>query len=390
MTQVEEKQVLAKVAAAQTEMWQFIEKIVNTDSGYDCPEGVAQVAGMIGGVLEPLGFTVEYHESKGPVQLVATRPRPGKPAVLLMGHMDTVFAKGAAAERPVKIVDGLAYGPGVIDMKSGIGISVFTVKALLESGFDDADITFLFAGDEEINHPDSDAVAQFKKYGRGKTAVFNMEPGREDGSVVYGRKGLWRPIVEVTGIAAHSGNHHDKGASAVLELAHKTIDMFNITDYPSGTTCNVGVFQGGTLPNIMADKAIGKLDVRFKTLDQAAQAKEKIYAICKHDYDTRTSTKIIDRGAADYMPPFEVTEGGMGLFRSLQKLAAQLGQAPLTGQYVGGSSDACYTTMVGAPTVCGMGPQADGPHTPTEHGWVASYLPRCQLLALALLHLREL
>ena len=80
----------------------------------------------------------------------------------------------------------------------------------------------------------------------------------------------------------------------------------------------------------------------------------------------------------------------MGLFRSLQKLAAQLGQAPLTGQYVGGSSDACYTTMVGAPTVCGMGPQADGPHTPTEHGWVASYLPRCQLLAMALLHLREL
>ena len=63
MTQVVEKQVLAKVAAAQTEMWQFIEKIVNTDSGYDCPEGVAQVARMIGGVLEPLGFTVEYHES---------------------------------------------------------------------------------------------------------------------------------------------------------------------------------------------------------------------------------------------------------------------------------------------------------------------------------------
>ena len=390
MTKDLEKQVLAKVAASQQEMWQFIEKIVNTDSGYDCPEGVEKVARTIGAVLEPLGFTVEYHRSGGPVQLVATRPRPGKPAVLIMGHMDTVFAKGAAAERPFKIVDGLAYGPGVIDMKSGIGISVYTVKALLDCGFDDADITFLFAGDEEVNHPDSDAVDQFKKYGRGKAAAFNMEPGRENGQVVYGRKGLWRPIVEVTGIAAHSGNNHAKGASAILELAHKTIDMFGITDYASGTTCNVGVFNGGTLPNIMADKAVGKLDVRFKTLDQAAKAKEKIYAICKHDYDTRTSTKIIDRGAADYMPPFEVTDGGMRLFHYLQRLAADLGHAPLEGQYVGGSSDACYTTMVGTPTVCGMGPRSEGPHTVTEHAWVESYQPRCELLALALLHLKEL
>ncbi|MCH4158034.1 MAG: M20 family metallopeptidase [Acidaminococcaceae bacterium] len=390
MIQALEKQVLEKVAAAQPEMWQFIEKIVNTDSGYDCPEGVAQVAHTIGSVLEPLGFKVEYHESKGPVQLVATRPRPGKPAVLIMGHMDTVFAKGAAAERPFKIVDGLAYGPGVIDMKSGIGISVYTVKSLLACGCDDVDITFLFAGDEEVNHPDSDAVAMFKKYGRGKTAVFNMEPGREQGQVVYGRKGLWRPVVEVTGIAAHSGNNHAKGASAVLELAHKTIDLFNITDYPSGTTCNVGVFQGGTLPNIMADHAIGKLDVRFKTLAQAEQAQAKVRAICAHNYDARTSTKIIDRGAADYMPPFEVTDGGMKLFHYLQKLSRELGHAPLEGQYVGGSSDACYTTMVGAPTVCGMGPQSEGPHTPTEHSWVASYLPRCELLALALLRLHEL
>lgn len=390
MTTIQEKAVLAKVASYQDEMWQFIERIVNIDSGYDCPEGVAKVAHVIGGILEPLGFTVEYHESKGPVQLVARRSRPGKPAVLLMGHMDTVFAKGTAAARPFKIVDGLAYGPGVMDMKSGIGMSVYTVKALLECGCNDVDITFLFAGDEEINHPDSDAVAMFKKYGSGKAAVFNMEPGRENGAVVYGRKGLWRPIVEIAGIAAHSGNNHAKGASAILELAHKTIDMFNITDYESGTTCNVGVVQGGTLANIMADHALGKVDVRFKTLAEAEKAKEKIRAICAHNYDERTSTKIIDRGAADYMPPFEVTDGGLKLFHYLQKLSAELGHAPLEGQYVGGSSDACYTTMVGAPTVCGMGPKAEGPHTPTEHAWVDTYLPRCELLAVALLRLKDL
>ena len=90
------------------------------------------------------------------------------------------------------------------------------------------------------------------------------------------------------------------------------------------------------------------------------------------------------------MPPFEVTDGGLKLFHYLQKLSAELGHAPLEGQYVGGSSDACYTTMVGAPTVCGMGPKAEGPHTPTEHAWVDTYLPRCELLAVALLRLKDL
>lgn len=73
------------------------------------------------------------------------------------------FPKGTAAARPFRIEDGKAYGPGVMDMKAGIAISLYTVKALLDNGWDDTDLTLFFCGDEEPAHPLTDAVEWFKK-----------------------------------------------------------------------------------------------------------------------------------------------------------------------------------------------------------------------------------
>lgn len=386
-----EQAIHSKIAAYQKDMWQFIEKIVNIDSGADAPEGIAAVAHFIGEVLEPLGFTVEYSQNPGPItNFVARRPAPGKPAVLIMGHMDTVFPKGTAAARPFRLENGIAYGPGVMDMKSGIGISVFTVKAMLETGFNGADITFLFAGDEEPNHPYSNAAELFTEHAKGKTAAFNMEPGREHGEIVYGRKGVWRPLIKVKGIPAHSGNDYEKGASAILELAKKTIDMFGITDLAAGTTCNVGVVQGGSVPNIMAENASARLDIRFKTVAELEKARARLTEICAHNYDERTRTEIIESGPSDCMPPFEKTDGGMKLCRFIQEQHKRLGYGELEAIYVGGSSDAAYTTIAGTPTVCSMGPQSVGAHTNNEYAYVASYEPRCHLLAACLLHIGEL
>ena len=82
----------------------------------------------------------------------------------------------------------------------------------MENGWQDTDLTVLLCGDEEMSHPLTDAVEQFKKAGAGKDAVFNLEFGRVDGSVVTGRKGTTRPTLVVEGIAAHSGNEPEKGA----------------------------------------------------------------------------------------------------------------------------------------------------------------------------------
>lgn len=386
-----EKTILEQIKNEETEMLKFAEKIVNIDSGYDCPEGVAEVAHLVGDFLAKLDFKIEYLETPNePVQILATRPRTGKKKVMLMGHMDTVFPKGTVATRPFRIEDGIAYGPGVMDMKSGIAIGLYTLKALIDNKWDDTDLTVFFVGDEEINHPKTNAVENFKKYGKGMDAVFNMEPGRTEGEVVTGRKGLWRPKIKVEGVAAHSGNEPEKGASAIIELAHKAIDITALTNFATGTTYNVGVFNGGRLANIIPDEALAKLDVRFKTIEEADKAKENVKEILAKTYIPKTTTTLIDEGIVDYMPPFEETPAGLKLYEFLRKQAEKLGQQPLGRLYVGGSSDAGYTTMVGSPTICSMGPKSVGAHSNNEYAYVESYVPRAQLLAMAIMHLDEM
>ena len=384
-----ETKILGQLKNSEAVMLNFLEQIVNIDSGYDALEGIDAIAHLVGDFLTPYGFEVQYITTPdAPTHVLAKRPRPGKPKVMLMGHMDTVFPKGTAAARPFKVEDGKAYGPGVMDMKAGIAISLATVKALLDNGWDAADLTLFFCGDEELAHPLTNAVEWFKKEGLGKTAVFNMEPGRADGSVVIGRKGVIRPVLTVQGIAAHAGNEPEKGASAVLELSHKTIDLHALTDFELGTTYNVGVFNGGSLANIVADRAEAHVDIRFKTAAEAEKAIKNVEAVAAKTYVPHTTT-VVTGNKIEFMP-LETTDGVKKLYAHLARQAEKLGLPVPGALYVGGSADSAWTAMVGAPTLCGMGPQAVGAHTNNEYLFVPSLTDRAQLLAMCIIHLDEL
>ena len=287
-------------------------------------------------------------------------------------------------KNPCVVLDG----PGVMDMKAGIAISLYTVKALLDNGWDDTDLTLFFCGDEEPAHPLTDAVEWFKKEGLGKDAVFNMEPGRADGSVVIGRKGVIRPVLAVKGIAAHAGNEPEKGASAVLELCHKTIALHALTDLEVGTTYNVGVFNGGSLANIVADHAEARVDIRFKTAEEAEKAIKSVEAIAAQTYVANTTTTVTEN-RIEFMP-LETTDGVQKLYGHLSKQAEKLGLPVPGALYVGGSADSAWTAMVGAPTLCGMGPQAVGAHSNNEYLFVPSMTERAQLLAMCIMHLDEM
>lgn len=379
------EEIFAKIDSYQTEMWQLIEECVNTDSSADGPEGVVKIAHRLGGLLEPLDFEVTYHESAGPLQLIAKRPRPGKPRIMIFGHMDTVFPKGTAAARPFRIENGIAYGPGVMDMRSGFCMGLYTLKAMIECGYDDADITYYLTGDEEVNHVLSDSVKVIAEVASDRQVAFNMEPARE-GYFVSGRKGCWRPLIKVKGIAAHSGNDYTTGASAILELARKVPELFAITNLEEGTTSNGGTFHGGTLPNIMAENAEVKMDIRFVKQAEVERARREVEAIVAKRYDERCVTTM-EEIPSDMMPCFEETPQGLALCKFVQEQYEALGYGKLEYQYVGGSSDAAYTTMAGVPTVCGMGPKAWGAHSANEYAYVDSYIPRMHNLASCIMNI---
>lgn len=104
--------ILEQLRTSEAEMLQFLEQLVNIDSGADALDGINQVADKIGAFLAPLGFELQYLETtEAPVQLLARRARAGKKQVLFSGHMDTVFNKGTAAAGPSKSKTAGPMGP---------------------------------------------------------------------------------------------------------------------------------------------------------------------------------------------------------------------------------------------------------------------------------------
>ena len=102
------------------------------------PTGVEEVGAFVAGFLADLGAEVVdatpiRTAGSGPTIVGTVRGAAGAgPRLLLIGHMDTVFDPGTAAERPFRIEDGTAYGPGVTDMKSGLLTGLYALRALIE------------------------------------------------------------------------------------------------------------------------------------------------------------------------------------------------------------------------------------------------------------------
>ena len=310
--------LLQTIETKHEKMVGFLENLVNIDSGYDSPEGVAKVARMIGDKLAELDFAVEYIDVPGAcTHLLAKKQGTGNKEVMIIGHMDTLFPIGTVAERPFTIKDGKAYGPGVLDRKGGITIALFALEALYESGWNDKTVTVFFAGDEEPAHPKSNAPELFEQYAKGKDAVFNMETASAGQAVLVGRKGNIHPELIVKGIAAHAGADLDKGASAVVELAHKIIAVNNLTDKSRGLTFNCGVIKGGTVANAVPDYASVVIDMRYLTAADGAEGIESLRKIAAQSVVPGTTTEVAN--LRERFTPMEVTEGNLKLYEIVRE-----------------------------------------------------------------------
>src|SRR5688500_11220446 len=83
------------------------------DSGTDDKAGVDAVQDWFQERLGDLGFTVERRpQERWGDDLVARAEGEGRTRILLLGHADTVYPKGTAAERPVTEAGDKLIGPG--------------------------------------------------------------------------------------------------------------------------------------------------------------------------------------------------------------------------------------------------------------------------------------
>lgn len=211
------------VAAHEAEAVRFLEDLVNQDSGTFDRDGVMKLADRLADAYAALGFAVQRHRQPDfGDHLEVRHEAAGGPALLCLGHLDTVFPAGTAARRPFRIAGDRALGPGVADMKGGLTTVLFALRALRETGspfFSTARLTLLLNADEEVGSPTS--RARIATLAREHDAAAVLEPARPGGACVIGRKGVGAFRLEVFGRQAHAGSQPEQGVNAIWELAHK-------------------------------------------------------------------------------------------------------------------------------------------------------------------------
>lgn len=361
------------------ELWQ---ELVNVDCGTANKAGVDSVANKLEAILQGLGFkTRQVQFAKAGNMLIGELGDLTKPFVILTGHMDTVFKDGTAAERPFKIVDGKAYGPGCLDMKGGIVIFLSALKALLAQGYKEHPIKVILAGDEENGHANSNADEVFMAESKGAFAAFNFETGFEDGGLVVERKGVWQFTLEAYGRSAHVGNDPENGRSAIIEICHKALDINALTDWETGCTFNVGIIEGGTVSNAVPAYAKIKCDMRYNDYKYVAEMKKKVQAIADKQYVP--DTKTVFTSLTEFRNMQEVA-GTETLFELVRAAAVEMGLPAPKPKAVGGGSDSAYTTAVDVPTICAMGVQGARNHTAEEYAVVSTLFDRAKLLVAVL------
>jgi glutamate carboxypeptidase len=360
-------------------MESLLQRIVDTDSNSYDKAGVDAVGALLAAELEADGILLERMpvEGFGDVMLAEVPGAAGKP-VLLLGHRDTVFPKGTTTTRGYSRDATLAYGPGVADMKGGLVLNCFALKALKRAGQLPYSVQVLYTGDEEIGS--GSARTHIETAARAARAVLNTEPGRASGNVVSARKGGATLIIEVSGRAAHSGVNHADGASAIEALARKIVKLHALTDYPAGITTNVGLISGGTSSNTVAPSASAKLDVRFIELKHWDQIFTAIQTIVAEEELPGTSAVL--KEATTFLPM--EAQHSTRLLALYQQQAQTLGFS-VEGEFTGGCADSGFTASLGIPTLCGLGPVGGKVHTDREYLELDTLVPRAQALVATIL-----
>lgn len=294
--------------------------------------------------------------------------------MLLLGHFDTVWDIGQLDAMPLREDNDRLYGPGVFDMKAGIGLAMLAARVLFERGpAPPCRLVMLWTSDEETGSDTSRTLIEDEA--RRSAAALVLEPSLPGGAVKTARKGCGNFELIIRGVAAHAGIDPSRGASAVRELARQILRLESLQDPERGVTITVGVVSGGTRPNVVPDHARALIDVRVPSMTEAG----RVDAALRRLTPELPGTSLEIHGAID-RPPFERSAAVVELYEVARGVAAELGRALGEGA-TGGGSDGNFTAALGIPTLDGLGAVGDGAHARHEHVVIPELSWRAALLA---------
>lgn len=389
----EEQSLRETLKSRQAEMETLLCRLVEINTGTFHREGLERFAALWPPLLAQLGFRTELLPGavlevpgrpatrSGPLVVAQRTANAGDghaPRLLLVGHYDTVFEPDA--EFGGCRLDGArrATGPGVADMKGGLVVMLFALRALEAShALDRAHWTVILNADEEIGSLGS--RVRIEKEARRADFGFVFEAARHDGAMVRSRRGLGQFHLEVTGVGAHAGNAHAEGRSAIAALAEKVLRIEALTDYRRGVTLNVGTIRGGTKRNIVPERAEAWIDLRYDRHELGEEARAALQAIAAETSVAGTQARL---WGLLHRPPKPETQAGAALLARHAAAAADLGLVLPPPIHSGGGTDGSLMGAVGLATLDSMGVIGGGAHTTGEFVELPSLSERASLAAV--------
>ncbi|MFC5864390.1 M20 family metallopeptidase [Acidicapsa dinghuensis] len=400
MASIPMRALLAGARRKQPGLLNLAKRLVLCESPSDSKPAVDACMDLAAAHAKTLGGRIKRHRQGNYGDVLELRFGPRNPAgrILLLGHLDTVWALGTFKTMPHRIAPDAnghqrLWGPGTLDMKVGVAMAFTAIELLIEAEALTAtrtkqpagtEIILLLNSEEEVGSPVSRPITE--SLAHECSAVYVLEPAQV---LAYktARKGTGNWRLTVHGVASHAGVDFTRGRSAILELARQLERISAFTDLKRGVTVNAGVIGGGTKSNVVPAEAWAEIDARIARNSDGRRIERKFAAL----KPTRNSGCTLTLEGGINRPPMERTRGTVQLFRRAQALAAELGHDfdPITHTQLeeastGGASDGNFTSALGIPTLDGMGAVGEGAHATHESVLIDHLAPRTALLAAML------
>jgi glutamate carboxypeptidase len=364
-------------------MLHLLKEVVHRESPSNEKKAVDACSSFVIGEFKKTGAKVTRFPQKetGDFYLAEYPPsglKDERSQVLILTHIDTVWPVGKIKKMPFYVSRNKVYGPGALDMKVGIVMALFALKALKElNAKPKRNLSIFINSAEEVGN--ETAYEVIRTLSKKSEYVLCLEPALPDGGVKIQRKGRLVVRAEAKGKAAHAGTP-EKGINAVDELMFQIRTTNKLRS--DSISINVGQIGGGEKPNIVPSYAWAMLDIRFWTNAQ----KDRILKSLKQLKPKLHGAKI-KFSVEKLTPPMEKTKPTVELLSKVREIASAKLDMELKAGKSGGGSDASIASNLGVPTLDGLGPVGEGIHAEKEHFYLNSLIERTALLTEILIQL---
>ncbi len=378
--------LLAAADAQAPAVLATLERLVNIETGTDDETGMARMSDLLQRELQALGFTVTRHPTTGArvggasvgENIVGRLQGSGDRRLLLMAHMDTVYARGSLARAPFRVDGNRAYGPGIADAKSGIAVILHALRLLKDRGFTDyGSIAVLFNTDEEQGSAGSSALIE--RLAGESDAILSFEPtGTSPEGLTYGTSGIGSVVATVSGRSAHAGVAPELGANALVAAADFVQRTTGLDQGPGKLRFNWTVARAGAVRNIVPDSATLEADVRYPTNALFEALSADVTRLASEPGVEGTAIELaIDPGR----PAFTADDAGKALIARAIGIYNSLGHDLAVAPVIGGGTDAAFAARSGKPVIEALGLPGYGYHTNDDEYVLVDAIPRRLYLA---------